>query len=345
MQRVALVAVAIVLIAIAIVAYLTMFTVHQTQQALILRFGEPRRVITEPGLNWKIPFMDSANFLDKRILALDSPAQEVIASDQKRLVVDAYARYKITDALQFYQSVRSQLGAEAQLSTIFNSAVRRVLGDATFEDIVRDNRPDLMRLITAQVTNEAQKFGMTVIDVRIRRADLPEENSQAVYRRMQTEREREANDIRARGEEESQRIRARADREVRVIEAEARRESEVIRGEGDAERNRLYADAYGRDPEFFAFYRSMLAYEQGLAPNGTRLVISPDSEFFRYFKDPMGGGMATPRLPGPAEVGEGDGEDAAAEPDASEAGLTDSSAGGSPEPSPQPSEPVSPAGQ
>ena len=340
MQRFVLVGSAILLIAIAIAAYMTLFTVHQTQQALILRFGEPRRVITEPGLNWKIPFMDTANFLDKRILDLDSPAQEVIAADQKRLVVDAFARYKITDALRYYQSVRSSIGAEAQLSTIFNSAVRRVLGDATFEQIVRDERERLMGLITNQVTTEAQKFGMTVVDVRIRRADLPEENSQAVYRRMQTEREREANDIRARGEEESQRIRARADREVRVIEAEATRESEVIRGEGDAERNQLYAQAYGRDPEFFAFYRSMLAYEQGLAPEGTRLVISPDSDFFRYFKDPLGGAEAItpPPLP-PEEPQQGaDAGASGAEAAEAEAAMT------SPMPEPEP-EPATSAGQ
>jgi membrane protease subunit HflC len=325
MQKVLLIVAAVVIVAIAIVSYMTLFTVHQTQQALILRFGEPRRVITEPGLNWKIPFMDTANFLDKRILDLDSPAQEVIAADQKRLVVDAFARYRITDALRYYQSVRSAIGAEAQLSTVFNSAVRRVLGDATFEQIVRDERPRLMRLISTQVNTEAQKFGMTVVDVRIRRADLPEENSQAVYRRMQTERQREAADIRARGEEEAQRIRARADREVLVIEAEARRESEVIRGEGDAERNRLYADAYGRDPEFFSFYRSMLAYEQGLTPEGTRLVISPDSDFFRYFKDPLGGLAVAPQ-PG-ASAGEGrapaGAENAAAPSDPSEPAAPD----------------------
>ncbi len=307
MQRILLVGAAILIVAISIVSYMTLFTVHQTQQALILRFGEPRRVITEPGLNWKIPFMDTADFLDKRILDLDSPAQEVIAADQKRLVVDAYARYKITDALRYYQSVRSSVGAEAQLSTVFNSAVRRVLGDATFEQIVRDERPRLMRQITAQVNTEAQKFGMTVVDARIRRADLPEENSQAVYRRMQTEREREANDIRARGEEEAQRIRARADREVRVIEAEATRESEVVRGEGDGERNRLYADAYGRDPEFFGFYRSMVAYEEGLSSRDTRMVISPDSDFFRYFKDPLGGAKA---LVSPMSENSAAGEDA-----------------------------------
>ena len=336
MQRVLLIGAAVLIVAIALVAYMTMFTVHQTQQALILRFGEPRRVITEPGLNWKIPFMDTANFLDKRILDLDSPAQEVIAADQKRLVVDAFARYRITDALRYYQSVRSAIGAEAQLSTVFNSAVRRVLGDATFEQIVRDERPRLMRLISTQVNTEAQKFGMTVVDARIRRADLPEENSQAVYRRMQTERQREAADIRARGEEEAQRIRARADREVLVIEAEARRESEVIRGEGDAERNRLYADAYGRDPEFFSFYRSMLAYEQGLTPENTRLVISPDSDFFRYFKDPLGGSLESVAPQFGAAAGEDAGQAGAADGAESPASPADASEPGTPDPATNP---------
>lgn len=297
MSRFVAIGVVILIVLVAIVAFSSAFTVHQTKQALILRFGEARRVITTPGLHFKAPIMDTAELIERRVLPLDSPAQEVIAADQKRLVVDAFARYRITDPLRFYQSVTTPELANQRLGGILNSAVRRVLGDASFVAIVRDDRPDLMRRITEQVNNEATKFGINIVDVRIRRADLPEANSQAVYRRMQTERQREANDIRARGEEEAQRIRARADREARVIEAEARRESEVIRGEGDAERNRLYGEAYGRDPEFFNFYRSMEAYEQALKSEDTRLVLSPNSDFFRYFRDPTGGNA--PQLQSP----------------------------------------------
>ncbi|MGY9051299.1 MAG: protease modulator HflC [Alphaproteobacteria bacterium] len=271
-----------------IVIFSSAFTVHQTQQALILRFGEAKRIITEPGLHFKIPFADDSVFVDKRVLALDSESQEVIASDQKRLVVDSYARYKITDALKYYQSVQTAARANSRLSQILNSGVRRVLGESTFEEIVRDKRPELMKRITEQVNNEASSLGVTIVDVRIRRADLPDANSQAVYRRMQTAREKEANDIRARGMEQAQRITSKADRQSRVIIAEANAEAEATRGEGDAERNRLYAEAYGKDTEFFKFYRSMIAYEKSFQSGDTRLVISPESDFFDYFKDPTG---------------------------------------------------------
>ena len=212
----------------------------------------------------------------------------MIASDQKRLVVDSYARYKITDALKYYQSVQTAARANSRLSQILNSGVRRVLGESTFEEIVRDKRPELMKRITEQVNNEASSLGVTIVDVRIRRADLPDANSQAVYRRMQTAREKEANDIRARGMEQAQRITSKADRQSRVIIAEANAEAEATRGEGDAERNRLYAEAYGKDTEFFKFYRSMIAYEKSFQSGDTRLVISPESDFFDYFKDPTG---------------------------------------------------------
>ncbi|MBT4203774.1 protease modulator HflC [Hyphomicrobiales bacterium] len=271
-----------------IIIFSSAFTVHQTQQALILRFGEAKRIITEPGLHFKIPFADDSVFVDKRVLALDSESQEVIASDQKRLVVDSYARYKITDALKYYQSVQTAARANSRLSQILNSGVRRVLGESTFEEIVRDKRPELMKRITEQVNNEAASLGVSIVDVRIRRADLPDANSQAVYRRMQTAREKEANDIRARGMEQAQRITSKADRQSRVIIAEANAEAQATRGEGDAERNRLYAEAYGKDPEFFKFYRSMIAYEKSFQSGDTRLVISPESDFFDYFKNPTG---------------------------------------------------------
>lgn len=298
MQRPLFIGIVILIGALAAVAYASLFTVHQTQQALILRFGEAKRTITEPGLNWKIPVADTVIFLDKRILDLDSPVQEVIASDQKRLVVDAYARYKIIDPLKFFQTMNNVRQANSRLANVLNSAVRRVLGDASFTAIVRDDRPALMQRITSQTNVESAGFGIEIIDVRIRRADLPEANSQAVYRRMQTERQREAAEARAKGQEASQRVRSRADRDVVVIEAEATRVAETTRGEGDATRNQIFNEAYGKDPEFFTFYRSMQAYTNGLKSNDTRLVISPKSEFFRYFNDPRGRDPATPATGG-----------------------------------------------
>jgi membrane protease subunit HflC len=278
---------ALVLMAL-IVAYSSMFTVYQTDQVIVVRLGQPIRVVTDPGLNFKVPVLDSVISVDKRIVDLENPAQEVIASDQKRLVVDAFARYRINDALKFYQTIGAIEGANARLSTLLNSALRRVLGEASTTDIVRDKRAELMSQVRMQLENEAQSFGVAVVDVRIRRADLPEQNSQAVYQRMQTERQREAAEFRAEGSQRSQEIRAKADRDVTVLIAEAQSKGEQTRGEGDAERNRIYADAYGRDPDFFTFYRSMQAYESGLRSNETRMVLKPDSDFFRYFGDPMG---------------------------------------------------------
>jgi membrane protease subunit HflC len=272
----------------AIVGYSALFTVYQTRLALVVRLGQPVRVVTEPGLNFKIPLIDSVIYVDKRILDLENPAQEVIASDQKRLVVDAFARYKIKDALLFYQTVGSIEGANARLSTLLNAALRRVLGEATLTHVVRDERASLMAKVREQLDREAGAFGITVVDVRIRRADLPEQNSQAVYQRMQTERQREAAEFRANGSQRKQEIQARADRDVTVLVAEAQSKAEQIRGEGDAERNRIFAEAFQRDPDFFAFYRSMQAYETGLRANDTRMVIKPDSDFFRYFADPSG---------------------------------------------------------
>ena len=271
-----------------IVAYGTLFTVYQTRQALVVRLGQPVRVITNPGLNSKIPLIDSVINIDKRILDLENPAQEVIASDQKRLVVDAFARYRIKDVLKFYQTVGTVDGANSQLSILLNSALRRVLGEATLTQVVRDQREHLMARVREQLDNEAQGYGISVVDVRIRRADLPEQNSQAVYQRMQTERQQEAAEFRAQGSQKAQEKRAKADRDVTVLLAEAQSKGERTRGEGDGERNRIFADAYGRDPDFFAFYRSMQAYEAGLRSNDTRMLLKPDSEFFRFFVDPSG---------------------------------------------------------
>ncbi|MGB9297272.1 MAG: protease modulator HflC, partial [Pseudolabrys sp.] len=256
--------VAVFLVAALIVGYSSLFTVYQTQQALVLRLGSPLPPITEPGLHVKAPFIDSVVYIDKRILDLEAPPQEVIASDQKRLVVDAFARYRIQDPLRFYQTLGSIAGANSQLSILLNSALRRVLGEVTFSHVVRDQRADLMARIRELVDHEATSYGVQVVDVRIRRADLPEQNSQAVYQRMQTERQREAAEFRAQGAQRAQEIRSRADREVTVLVAEATSKSEQIRGEGDATRNQIFAEAFNQDPDFFTFYRSMQAYEHSL---------------------------------------------------------------------------------
>jgi membrane protease subunit HflC len=293
----------LVILGIIVVAlYLSIFIVDQRQQALVLRFGNPVRVITTPGLYYKVPLVDNVAYLDKRILDLDSQPLEVIASDQKRLVVDAFGRYKIVDPLRFFQSLGSTEVADSRLAVILNSAVRRVLGEASFIQLVRDDRADLMTRITEQVDREAKSLGIDVVDVKIRRADLPEANSQAIYQRMQTERQRQATEIRAQGEQAARGIRAQADRQATVIVAEANRESEQTRGAGEAEQNRILSEAFSQDPDFFAFYRSMLAYQKGLSTSDTRLIISPDSEFFRYFNSPAGTpapGAAVPALPAP----------------------------------------------
>jgi len=278
----------VLVLAAIVLGYSSLFTVYQTQQALVVRLGQPVRVVTEPGLNFKVPLIDSVIGIDKRILDLENPAQEVIASDQKRLVVDAFARYRIQEPLRFYQTVNTVQGANSQLSVLLNAALRRVLGEATLTHVVRDERAQLMARVREQLDKEAQVYGISVVDVRIRRADLPEQNSQAVYQRMQTERQREAAEFRAQGSQKSQEIRSKADRDVTVLVAEATSKSEQVRGEGDGERNRIFAEAFGKDVDFFTFYRSMQAYEKGLQHNDTRLVLRPGSDFFRYFSSPTG---------------------------------------------------------
>jgi modulator of FtsH protease HflC len=275
-----------VLAAVALLAYMSLYVVPQTQFALPLRLGQPQAPRTEPGLYVKAPFIDNVVYIDKRILDLNARPQEVIANDQKRLVVDAFARYRVTDPLKFYQTLNSITGAELRLTNIMNSAIRRVLGQSSFLDVVRNNRAGLMTRIRDEVNREANGFGVIVGDVRIRRADLPEANSQAVFLRMQTERQREAAQFRAQGSEQAQRIRAEAQREVARITGEANGSAEQIRGAADAERVRIFADAYGKDPEFFAFFRSMLAYTDSLKPAFSRFVLSPNSDFFRYFRNP-----------------------------------------------------------
>jgi membrane protease subunit HflC len=268
--------------------YSSAFIVHQNEQALVLRFGKPVNVISTPGLNWKIPVVDTVDIFDKRILDLDASPQEVTTLDPKRLVVDAFARYKIVDPLQFYQTLRYEGAVSSRLGPILESALRGVLGSVTLSDIVRDKREDLMGRIAKQVNQQAKPLGLEIVDVRIKRADLPEQNARTVFDQMKAEREREAAEFRSQGAAEANRIRATADREATIIKADATRKSEEMRGQGDAERNRIFAEAYSQDADFFAFYRSMQAYETAMKSGDTRLVLSPDSPFFKYFNDPTG---------------------------------------------------------
>jgi membrane protease subunit HflC len=268
---------------LAFISYTTMFTVNEIQQAIILQFGDPKRVIQKAGLNFKIPFVQNVVLLDKRILNLDAPSEEIIASDQKRLIVDAFARFKIKDPLKFYISVGNERVARSRLSTIINSRIRGVLGKEELATLVSKERSRLMDKITEDVNAEASKLGIEIIDVRIKRADLPQANSEAVYRRMQTERLREAKEFRAEGAEIAQTVRSTADKEVTIILAEANKKSEILKGEGDGKRNKIFADAFGKDPNFFSFYRAMQSYEKSLIGGETSLILSPDSEFFRFF--------------------------------------------------------------
>ena len=281
MKGVKLIIPAIVLIAV--VVFKSLFIVQEISQAIVLQFGDPKKIVTKAGLNFKLPFIQNVVYLDKRILNLDNDPEEVIAADQKRLIVDAFARFKIVDPLKFYISVGNERVARSRLSTIINSRIRGVLGTQELATLLSTDRARQMQLIQSQVNEEAKNFGIEIVDVRIKRADLPPANSDAIYKRMQTEREREAKEFRAQGAEIAQKIRSTADKDVTVILAEANKKSEIMKGEGDGERNKIFANAFGRDPQFFAFYRAMQAYEKALIGGETSLVLSPDSDFFKFF--------------------------------------------------------------
>jgi membrane protease subunit HflC len=269
--------------ALLLTALAAAFTVNEAQQALVLRFGAVQRTVQQAGLNFKIPLIDSVTYIERRVLAFDVQPQELILGDRKRLVVDSFARYRITDPQLFYQRVRTEAALQGQMQPILNSAMRNVLGEVPLFTVLSANRDELMDRIEERANQALSQYGVDVVDIRIKRADLPEENSQAIFRRMQTEREREARELRAQGEELAQRIRARAERERAVLLAEARRDAEILRGDGDAEAVRIFADAFGRDADFFAFYRSMQAYRNALGADTTQFVMSPSTEFFRYF--------------------------------------------------------------
>lgn len=264
------------------------YVVNERAQAIQLQFGEAKRVATEPGLYMKTPFIERVEYVEKRLLVLDAPPQEVIVAGNRRFVVDAFMRFRITDPLEYYRTLRTRAQADARLAGILDTALREVLAVQDLEKFLSDERVTVMNNIRDLVRARIAEFGLDVVDVRIKRADLPPQNSEAIYARMVQERRREANEFRAQGRELANRIEAQADREVQVILAEARRESEKIRGDGDAERNRIFAEAFGKDPDFFAFYRSMLAYREALGESGTTLVLSPKSQFFRFFEDQEG---------------------------------------------------------
>ena len=283
MSRGRLIAIGIGLLVILILAFASTFKVRQGEQALLLQFGDPRAVITEPGLYVKIPFVQNVEYFERRILDYDVPVEEVIGSDQKRLVVNTFARYRIVDPLKFYQTVGTEAAVRARLGAILNARTREVLGQVPLITVLSGERRELMDQIAALVNAEAAGFGVDVIDVRIQRADLPEQNSQAIYLRMQTEREREGKEFRAQGAEMAQRIRSSAERERTVLLAEAERDAQILRGKGDAERIRIFGEAVSADPEFYAFLRSMEAYGRSFTASDTTMVLTPDSEFFEYF--------------------------------------------------------------
>jgi membrane protease subunit HflC len=268
---------------VAIIFFGSIFTIDQKQQALILQFGEPIRVVNTPGIKFKIPLMQNTLFFDKRIIDLDLPEQEVIASDQKRLIINAFAKYRITDPVKFYTTVNNSYGLANKLSGILDSSLRQIIGEVTLSELLTEDRGKVMKQIKDVVSASSDIFGIEIVDVRIMRADLPPENSNAIFARMQTEREKEAREIRANGAEISDKIRAEADKARTILIAEAQKNSDLIRGNGEAKSTKIYARAYGRDPEFYDFYRSMIAYKKSMKKENTRMVISPDSAFFKYF--------------------------------------------------------------
>lgn len=297
MSRPILIAVAVVLIGLGILADSSLFIVDQTESALVLQFGQPRREKRNPGLWFKRPFVENVVYYDKRVLDFEPPPEEVIVSDQKRLVVDSYARYRIIDPLLFYQTVGTEAGVRARMAAIVNGSLRRVLGNVTLSDILSVKRAAIMIKIRDEVEQEAKNFGITVVDVRLRRADLPEENSEAIYARMKSERQQQAAQYRAEGAEAAQTVRANAERERTIILAEAQRDAQRVRGDGDAQAVKIYADAYGRDKQFFAFYRSLQAYRTALVSKDTSFLLSPDSSFFKFFNGLSKPGANSPATP------------------------------------------------
>jgi modulator of FtsH protease HflC len=288
MNRRLLAVIGVVVVVAGIFMMSSLFIVDQTEQALVLQLGQPRRVIRTPGLWVKRPFVENVIYYDRRLLDFEPPPEEIIASDQKRLVVDTYTRYRITDPLLFYQTVATEAAVRARLNALVSGSLRRVIGNVTLSALLSSQRAGIMHQIRDEVMAQAKPFGIDVIDVRIRRADLPPENSQAIYARMESERQQQAAQYRAEGAEAAQTVRAKAERERTVILAEAQRTAQITRGQGDAKATQIYADAYNQDKDFFGFYRSMQAYRDALSGNTTSFVLAPDGSFFRYFANPAG---------------------------------------------------------
>ena len=278
----------IFVIAILAIGLNGLFTMSEKQQGLVLQFGEPKRVVQDSGLNFKVPIIQNVVRYDKRILEYDLPIEEVIAVDKKRMLIDSFTRFRITDPLEFYKTVGSESNVRNRLNSNVISSLRRVVGTVTLDELLSENRGNIMIRIRDEVNNEASRFGIEIVDVRIRRADLPEANSQAIYERMISERVREAKEFRAKGSEIAQKIRAEADKEKTVILAEATRTSEILRGEGESSAISIYANAFEMDSDFYSFYRSMQAYGKVLGEDGTTMILSPDSEFLEFFNDSKG---------------------------------------------------------
>jgi membrane protease subunit HflC len=282
MKNIAFAIIGVIIVVAGGLVFFSLFTVHQSQQALVLQFGEVKEVVQKAGLHWKVPWYD-VRYYDRRVLDFDAQAEEVPTLDQKQLVVDAFARYRIVDPKKFLETVRDENGMEERLERLINGDLRAVFGEASLATLLTAKRSQLMRTIAQRVKTEGRGFGIDVIDVRIKRVDLPEENSQAIYRRMQTQREQEARRIRAEGQKDSRRIRAQADKQATIIKAEAQKKGQTERGNGDAGAQKIYNDAYGRDRDFFDFYVSMNALSEGLDGESTRYIGPTDGDFFRFF--------------------------------------------------------------
>lgn len=277
-----------VVIGIGVLLANSIFTVHQTQYALVLQLGEPVRTILEPGLKFKLPFIQNVRYFDNRILILDTDPFLVNSVERRRFLIDSYTRWRVTDPLAFYQTLPQRNQARERLTRLTTSNLTDVVAAREFQALLSPQRAEIMREVRDRVNSEVSRLGIEIVDVRILRAELPDQIAQTVYERMSSEFQAQAQEARSRGRAVAQRIQSAADRDRTILLANARRDAEIIRGEGDAERNNIFAEAYGQDPDFFVFYRTMRAYERSLSADDTRLVLSPNSDFFEYFISPEG---------------------------------------------------------
>ena len=282
-MRARTISILVIIVAVFFVINASYFYVDQRLQAIVLQFGEPIRVIKEPGIQFKIPFVQNVEFFDKRLLLFDNPVEEIISADKKRLIVDSFARYRIEDPLRYFQTIRFESTLTNRLGSIINDSLRQVLGRVPLKSVISEKRSVLLDEVAILVSAAAKDFGLQIEDVRIRRADLPPANSEAIFRRMQTERQQEASQYRAEGEEQSRILKAQAEKEKTILLADAERTSDILRGEGDGEKNKILGEAFSKDPEFFSFYRSMQAYITAIGSEDTTMILSPDSTFFEYF--------------------------------------------------------------